>query len=963
MHCSYQSDDKTAHGTDAKSGQVSATGVANDCFAYDYFRVVADLGVQAASALNHAHEEGVIHRDIKPSNLMLDEKGHLWITDFGLSRIESSASLTMTGDLIGTLRYMSPEQISAMPVTIDHRSDIYSLGATLYEMATLMPLVEGSKREDILSKILFGTVLSPRRLQTKMPREFETIILKAVAKDRNDRYSTGRELADDLKRFLDRRPIIARRQSIGLRILRWSQRNPQLATVSFLSLFIGLTLCAISAWWIDSTNRETRFERSKRQVHELAAIKARHVVTMQNAVSQTIAAAQAWKKQDFRAFDAIMDELRDSPDASSFERGLLQRIADAQPTVLAQHDGAAYCIRLSPDETYVASSGADGVRIHQRSNGRLVRRITDHEGDVNGIAWSEDGTLFATVGNDGNLFLYRTSDWAKTGTRKSIGSLVAAGFSTHLGLVFACERNEFMRGSNVLNIWQLADDSQHEILTDPTDWTEGLAVSSDSNLVAVACRDWHVYVWDLKARKLLHRLRGGAGIEHVSAVAFAHHSPLLAACDRDGSVRVFDAQSGTQLPALESTPAKPEAIAFSPDDRLLAVGTRSNATHCYEFHGGVWRPSHEFKHSQPIWGIDIASDGLIYSIGNEGRLEFWDGYLPMERRRIRVLRLDESKLVQVDKEPAVHASNWEPMRAYERATIAHTSSQSSKSPLLQPSSDGKFLYLDNFKGASRWISKCDAETGETLAEFELGEFHACQLAESANSKQILLTVSPPHILSLDSTNLQLLSKMKLEGFSVPCGLAFSTHDSRVYAASWLGPNDSRVNLFTVQFPTSSRIAKLELNYRFEDPHWVPAPFYTSDALSFIAENIYEADFESLREQIERLNIRWMECSNSRDVFACLDSDNNIRVFRKEKENWTDPILIYGGKIVSEAITLSPDGSLIAFYMTDSIPKGIIRIFHTQTAREVFTLRHYLLLINSVRFSRDGRLLIAAGRCG
>jgi eukaryotic-like serine/threonine-protein kinase len=140
MHGRYRNDDDTDHETDAKSGQGSAVGVANTCFAHDYFRVVADLGEQAASALNHAHEMGVIHRDIKPSNLMLDEKGNLWITDFGLSRIESSVSLTMTGDLIGTLRYMSPEQISAMPVTVDHRSDIYSLGATLYEMATLTHL-------------------------------------------------------------------------------------------------------------------------------------------------------------------------------------------------------------------------------------------------------------------------------------------------------------------------------------------------------------------------------------------------------------------------------------------------------------------------------------------------------------------------------------------------------------------------------------------------------------------------------------------------------------------------------------------------------------------------------------------------------------------------------------------------------------------------------------------------------
>jgi len=957
VHDSYPNDDNPDYETDAKSRQFSAVGVANDCFAHEYFRVIADLGQQAASALNHAHEEGVIHRDIKPSNLMLDDKGHLWITDFGLSRIESSVSLTMTGGLIGTLRYMSPEQISAMPVTVDHRSDIYSLGATLYEMATLTPLVVGLKREDILSKISRGTVLSPKRLQKKMPSDLETIILKAVARDRNDRYLTGRELADDLNRFLERRPIIARRQSINLRVLRWSQRNPQLATVSFLSLFFGVLLCVLSAWWIDSSNREARFERKQRQVHELAAIKARDVVTMQNAVSQTIAAAQAWKKQDFSAFGRIMTELRDSPDAGSFERGLLQRIADALPIVLAQHVGAAYCIRLSPDDELVASSGADGVRIHKRSSGQLVRLLKDHEGDVNGIAWSEDGTVFATAGNDGHLFLYRTSDWAKIGARKSVGSLVAVGFSTHLGLVFACERNEFERGSHALNIWHLTDESKHEQLTDPTNWTEGLAVSNDSKLVAVACRDSHVYVWDLKARKLLHRLGGGSGIEHVSAVAFAHHSSLLAACERDGSVNVFDAQTGQLLQSLETTPSKPEAIAFSPDDRLLTVGTRANATHCYELHGDVWMPSNEFKHSQPIWGVDIAADGLIYTVGNEGHLEFWDSHLAMERRRIKVLRLDESKLVQVDKDPEVRASNWEPSRANERTALDRKFANESLAwRLLEPSNDDRFLYLQRIKEEHAWISKLDTETGETLAEFQLPGFHAWQLVESSNGEDILLTVTPPHIITLDSRNLGIRSKIQLDGFSVPCGLALSPHSSQVYAASWFGPNDSRVNIFALEKSVTNRIAKLPVNYRSESHEW--PPFYTSRALNFLAVKIPDPAIGVLLEQLERGNTRWMDCSITNDVIACLDADNIIRIFRKG--NQAEPILIHGGKIASEAIALSPDGSLIAFCIGDSIPRGVIHIYHTETARELFTLRHYLFTINSVRFSRDSRKLIAAG---
>ena len=127
-----------------------------------YFRTVANLGLQAAEALEHAHQLGVVHRDIKPANLLIDVRGNLWITDFGLAHCQSQAGLTMSGDLVGTLRYMSPEQALAKRVLIDHRTDVYSLGVTLYELLTLEPAYRGSDRQELLRQIAFE---EPRRLQ------------------------------------------------------------------------------------------------------------------------------------------------------------------------------------------------------------------------------------------------------------------------------------------------------------------------------------------------------------------------------------------------------------------------------------------------------------------------------------------------------------------------------------------------------------------------------------------------------------------------------------------------------------------------------------------------------------------------------------------------------------------------------------------------------------------------------
>src|SRR5262249_556079 len=120
-----------------------------------FFRTVANRGVQAAEALEHAHQLGVVHRDIKPANLLLDGRGHLWLTDFGLAHCQSQAGLTMSGDLVGTLRYMSPEQALAKRAVVDHRTDLYSLGATLYELLTLQPAFAGSDRQELLREIAF----------------------------------------------------------------------------------------------------------------------------------------------------------------------------------------------------------------------------------------------------------------------------------------------------------------------------------------------------------------------------------------------------------------------------------------------------------------------------------------------------------------------------------------------------------------------------------------------------------------------------------------------------------------------------------------------------------------------------------------------------------------------------------------------------------------------------------------
>ena len=173
-----------------------------------YFRSVARLGVQVAEALEYAHQQGIVHRDIKPSNLLLDTQGTVWITDFGLAKAEGTLELTSRGELLGTLRYMAPERFQGQA---DRRSDVFSLGLTLYEMVTLHPAFECAERAQLIERMLHSDPPTPRQVDRSIPRDLETVILKAIAREPGRRYQTAGEMAADLQRFLSDRPVQARR--------------------------------------------------------------------------------------------------------------------------------------------------------------------------------------------------------------------------------------------------------------------------------------------------------------------------------------------------------------------------------------------------------------------------------------------------------------------------------------------------------------------------------------------------------------------------------------------------------------------------------------------------------------------------------------------------------------------------------------------------------------------------------
>ena len=269
------------------SAQFSTDRAGNDRQRY---RTIARCMAQAAEALEYAHQQGVIHRDIKPANLLIDFRGTIWITDFGLAQFHDAPGLTQTGDVLGTIRYMSPEQAAGQRVVLDHRTDIYSLAATFYELLTLRPVFAGRTRHSLLADVLNRDPRPLRAIDRKIPVELEIIVLKALSKPPGERYASAQELADDLSRFLRDEPIHGKRPSLVEQARKWSRRHPSLVAATLLVMFFGLIGSLVCNWLItkanDRTTRALAQERLRAEEAEKSFQQARQAADVLIQVGQ-----------------------------------------------------------------------------------------------------------------------------------------------------------------------------------------------------------------------------------------------------------------------------------------------------------------------------------------------------------------------------------------------------------------------------------------------------------------------------------------------------------------------------------------------------------------------------------------------------------------------------------------------------------------------------------------------------
>jgi WD40 repeat protein len=590
-----------AHG----SSTLSASGPESH-----YYRGIARLAVQVADALAYAHRQGILHRDIKPSNLLLDQQGTVWITDFGLAKAEGADDLTQTGDIVGTVRFMAPERFEGESLP---QSDVYGLGATLYELLTLRPTFDDTNRARLVERVLHESPVLPRKIDPAVPRDLETIVLKCMAKEPALRYATAELLAEDLRRFLADQPIKARRASNAERTWRWCRRNPAGAgLIVTAALFLALLAIGLPLSLLLRAQRNTAQENLKRAMQAEGELKLREdEITIRSHLAQARAhlhsGAQGHRYQ-------CLDEI-------------------------------ARAMALRPSEPLRRELRDEAVAALALVDVRPVRAI-DMPPGARHMVFDQDFTQFAWVDRQGDACLTQlhkplhpeagTRGWSEGAGRSGVDTPAADSANTRriagVGPVAWFGYSPFSTDGRFLAIITERNGKKQTVLWDLRQWKQHLVLEGEflgylpdgiRAVTWVSLVDWEMRIYDIRSGAEERRFRLGPGWHGLAIIPDGRR---LAVTGNNDALQLWDLGTGT-LNQTVSALSRNGWVAWHPKGHLLAATSFVNGEQVIQ----VWdvtgnRLQAEMRPpTERISGISFSPDGcLLCSFGWDAMIRFWD---------------------------------------------------------------------------------------------------------------------------------------------------------------------------------------------------------------------------------------------------------------------------------------------------------------------------------------------------